>query len=601
MHALITNPSRLRWVALPALMLMLLTTSGIVPARAHAELLRSDPSGNAVLTEAPRTVEMYFSEEIADGLSSANVLDTSGNRVDLGDAKVDPTDPTHMSLSLQPLADGVYTVGWSAFSPDDGHLEVGAFSFAVGEAAAVDLANHPETTSAQPPVSGWLSKWAVLLSLVVMLGHAAFMLLIWRPTVGGKIEMPAGSRAVMKWTAPVLLAGILASIVAQVSLVAAGQPPSQWWQQAQRVLYDSQAGSIVLARLGLGLVAAALILSEPAPWKTWAQGATAMALLLSISLTSHAASARNPAWPVLADWLHLTGAGLWVGGLPFLALGLRSMRQLDQGERPEATFGFVRRFGNMALISVMVIGLTGLYSALLRVGTWEALANTPYGKTLMVKQFFVACLLVLAALNRFRITPRLKSAKQGATAAADLGYTVGLDLVLGALLILSVAILTYIPPARAVLPNEITGTVESRGLNISMDITPGTIGRNRFEVHVAERGRPSTDITEAVLRFNAVGHDIPQFEAPLEDNGEGNFSVEGNYLSLPGQWQVQAVAKRDGVLDAVAYFNFGLTPPQRAGADHTRGIGVLLAALDGLLAVIVLAVAIKNSRSERSA
>ena len=142
-------------------------------------------------------------------------------------------------------------------------------------------------------------------------------------------------------------------------------------------------------------------------WKAWAGFAVSLALLLTVSLTSHAATEAHPTLPVIDDWIHLIGMTFWFGGLAYLFTGLRQFSGLEGKLRTRLTSLLMIRFSAMALVSVGLIGITGLYSAYLRVGSLSALLTSIYGHALLIKQIFVASLLVIAAVNLLIITPHL--------------------------------------------------------------------------------------------------------------------------------------------------------------------------------------------------
>jgi copper resistance protein C len=73
----------------------------------------------------------WFTQQLEPAFTTAAVTDKSGNRVDQGDARVDPKDPTELRVSLKPLPPGTYTVAWHALSVDT-HTTEGHFTFEVG-------------------------------------------------------------------------------------------------------------------------------------------------------------------------------------------------------------------------------------------------------------------------------------------------------------------------------------------------------------------------------------------------------------------------------------------------------------------------------------
>jgi copper transport protein len=56
---------------------------------AHARLVRADPAPGAAVTGAPRTVHLWFNEELAAKGSTVTVVDARGRRVDDGTGRLD--------------------------------------------------------------------------------------------------------------------------------------------------------------------------------------------------------------------------------------------------------------------------------------------------------------------------------------------------------------------------------------------------------------------------------------------------------------------------------------------------------------------------------
>ncbi len=99
---------------------LLYSALAVTSASAHALLLRSNPQANAILAQPPVQIELFFSESVEATLSTIKVFNTGGTEVDVGDVRVDPSDPTRMTVSLHTIGDGIYTVTWKAVSAIDG-------------------------------------------------------------------------------------------------------------------------------------------------------------------------------------------------------------------------------------------------------------------------------------------------------------------------------------------------------------------------------------------------------------------------------------------------------------------------------------------------
>lgn len=109
----------------------LFAVAGATAAFAHAELQTSVPAADATVKEAPKTVEIDFSEELNPKLSKIAVQDSMGMTMDKGDSHVSDSDAKHMSVDLQPLAAGTYKVLWTSVAADDGHKLTGSYTFTV--------------------------------------------------------------------------------------------------------------------------------------------------------------------------------------------------------------------------------------------------------------------------------------------------------------------------------------------------------------------------------------------------------------------------------------------------------------------------------------
>ena len=574
----------------------------VSPAYAHALFVRSSPAPNAILPQSPAQVEIYFSETLQPGLSSISVYDSNGLVMDMGDVRVDETDPARLTVSLRSLADGVYTVSWKALSANDGHLTTGSFPFAVGNVSSAALASVQQTSSFSLPLSTLVSKWLLLAALALLVGQTAFSVLVWNPAfiksdANGyppEVHRPPvwDKLAAFSWMA-VLLALAL-GLLSEAGQITGSELAWPWAPQTGLVLTSTRLGAIWLVRLALAMLGILLSRSRFANWKRAAGFATALALLLTISLTSHAASEAHPALPVIADWLHITGMSIWFGSLAYLLTGLRELQRVTGTLRTRLTSIAAGRFSLMALLSVGVIGVTGLYAAFLRVGTLDALDTTLYGHVLFLKQGFVAALLVLAAANLLLISPRLKRERLGNGSNVPLVQRfesmVRGEIILAALLLVVVSLLTYLPPARVTPPTtDLSGSTSSDDLAMELTVSPGQVGQNTFTLQVSSNGQPVQSVKQALLRFTPSQKDIPPSDVQLISQGDGTYVTKGSYFSLPGSWQVQAIVRRENKFDAYANFNFAVNNPGANNLDYaTTKFAAAMILLDGLIFILLM-------------
>jgi putative copper resistance protein D len=112
-----------------------------------------------------------------------------------------------------------------------------------------------------------------------------------------------------------------------------------------------------------------------------------------------------------ADILHLVAAGAWTGALLGLVLLVaRPARRVD-ATHLALSYRALHGFGTVGTIVVTTLVVTGLINAWLLVGPGNvrALGTTLYGQLLLAKLALFALMLGLAALNRFRLTPRFEA------------------------------------------------------------------------------------------------------------------------------------------------------------------------------------------------
>ena len=94
---------------------------------AHALLDRAEPRVGSTVAASPREVTLSFTENIEPALSTIEVIDTSGQRVDDGTPRI---SGKIMRVMLRPLPPGSYRVQWRVLSVDT-HATEGSFSFEV--------------------------------------------------------------------------------------------------------------------------------------------------------------------------------------------------------------------------------------------------------------------------------------------------------------------------------------------------------------------------------------------------------------------------------------------------------------------------------------
>ena len=304
-----------------------------------------------------------------------------------------------------------------------------------------------------------------LMALAGCLGAGTFLVLVARPALAGHARRDDRRGEALEdallhasaWALALALATALAGLGAQATLLTG----SLSWSVVERLVFRTQAGQLTLVRIAVMVVLGMIVLVARAPRAPSRRFAARLALivlggaaLILLAGAGHAA-ATEPRWRAIhlvADALHLASTGVWLGGLPALALLLARPDRELRGEDPvlaDAT----RRFSRVALVSVVVLVLTGAVNTWILVGDLPSLIGTPYGRWLMLKLALLGGVLSVAAVNLLRVAPAMAQRRAGGAALVkSLRRNVGLELVGGCLIVIVVGVLGTTPPARHTEP-----------------------------------------------------------------------------------------------------------------------------------------------------
>ena len=290
--------------------------------------------------------------------------------------------------------------------------------------------------------------------------------------------------------------------------------------------------------------------------------------LLLFALSSHAQAVPNaPELALMNDWLHLTFAGVWMGGLIGLALAvipvlgsrLRPAADLqpEDFERNQLFGPALAAFSRVALISALGLAITGGYQALVHVGSIENALSTGYGQTLIVKSAIFLLALLLAGFHRWVLVPVLRTpGRAGATRARRFfSRTLPLEALLAAGILAATGLLTSLPPANGGgSPSEQVRTLGDT--RVQFDVVPLRIGPNLFQVTLRSKGRPVDDAQKVELVCSMLDMDMGQSVVELEPKGGGVYSAEASPVSMNGRWRLELLLRLPGQLDQRTSFDY---------------------------------------------
>ncbi len=188
-------------------------------------------------------------------------------------------------------------------------------------------------------------------------------------------------------------------------------------------------------------------------------GATLVAASLAgtLAFAGHAAGGIGAAGLVhlTADILHLAAAAAWVGALVPLAIVLQAAMRGGAETRYGIARDVTQRFSTLGMASVAALTVTGAVNGWMLTGSLRALADTDYGRLLVVKVVLFLIMVAIAAVNRRVLTPRLYGGAgrtDGRPAVRRLRDNSLIEAVIGILVIVIVGALGTLPPGIAELP-----------------------------------------------------------------------------------------------------------------------------------------------------
>ncbi len=429
--------------ALAAAVLVALTLPA--SALAHANLLERTPTYAAKLEKSPRAVSLRFDQGVDVFAKGIDVRSSTGRVVTAGPAH-SIEEGRVATVSLRRLPKGAYTVRWNVTS-NEGHVLSGVYTFGVRVVP-------PPPTEAYGAggitTSEYLVKWGYFVGLALLVGGLAFRLLVL-----GKRATPRLERR-FYW-----VVGI--GVVASVELGILGfllRARDAFQLPLGRLVYGdlsplaqgTRFGTAFIAMtLGFALVAGILFMAwlVERPIFLWPAFVIGLVLCSGLSLSGHSSVEPGSTWrSELADWVHLSAACIWVGGLVQLAV-------VVWPAAPELRRVVFLRFSQLAAGLVGVMVLAGAYLAYVRLPQASDLWNEHYGRVLLLKSGLVTLALSWGALHHFVVRPALLRGR-GTGSNAVSRSLLGESAVAIAVLLVAAVLVDSNPPKPEPSPNQAT-------------------------------------------------------------------------------------------------------------------------------------------------
>lgn len=541
------------------LVLMAVVLFGIVPtsiAFAHGRLELSEPPLGASVEVSPEQFHLIFTERIDAGFTNFILQDGSGVTIEELAYELEEEE-RHVIVAIATVLDeGAYQIHWSMLSKDDGHPSEGLIPFFVGMEAVTEIKEEPETLQENPPIFRVLIRGIGLTAMLILVGSLFFPLLL---NENFQIEQQKNTHIL--WISIVVLLGTGYLDV----WLQSQQLSSTIW----KVITESRWGQLQLAKyVVLAMISALFVVGYRTMIFQWSARVTALILLVATSLASHSA---GQGWVgVLADWTHLFAAALWLGGITQLMwVWFGSLKKQSIEERTPALTTLLARFSQLALISVVLLIVSGVYATVLHVQTWDALFSSIYGQSIVLKVFFLSVIVAIAVPIRFIFLPQLLGITQVNSDAKTVEITennvlhlfekirtfVSAEAMLIFVTLFFASVLTLASPPHqneTALPEPSRHIFETVLDEVEVKVVINNSenkGEKVFLVDAAftEEG-VIADLQRVTLRFKFLDADLGEvvLEPIAEKIDEGKYRVEGPYLNIPGNWELLVLLRMRG-------------------------------------------------------
>ena len=252
---------------------------------------------------------------------------------------------------------------------------------------------------------GIVVRWALVADLMLLFGVPLFACL---PAAGVGAQTISPIRSVIIAAA---LSGILLSALSLAILAAtmSGVPLVQVDAATlSTIVMQTAVGMAFLVRFGARVIALAFGVASGGRRVILVAVALCGAVALgSLAWSGHGVmdDGRTGTVHLVADIVHLLAAGVWVGALALLLWMLATARDDSTATPHQALAGFA----SVGTASVALVLASGLINSWLLVGPQNllSLGTSRYGQLLLMKLALFAGMVLLAASNRFRLTPAL--------------------------------------------------------------------------------------------------------------------------------------------------------------------------------------------------
>ena len=564
---------------------------GAQPAQAETTLVSSSPADSEKVATSPIQIVAVFSAAVPNNAVMQAVCE--GRPAPIGSVTVGADGISLIATLTAALPIGTCNVTYSV-PQADGKVATGGFSFEVLDPATADpgdlggdVTDGGNLAVDPPPVSGPLSLFRILayLSLAALFGGIAFIRWTWPEGINDDATYKFLRIA---WTVALISNYVVAML--RASLLSGNSITSTILPFGWGELFQSASGISAFLRVVL-IGACAIVALRPDrifdPQSQIVSLALPTAAMATFGLTR--AIDDFSTLGTIAGVVHVLAAGMWIGGLIFLAQSVL----IGPGE--EDLMHAIRTFSRQANIYIGVTVIAGIVQLYQMDG--GSILTSRHGRLIVIKVIGVAGMVYVGGAARQFINHQLaKKRELSGRTAQQLRKAVLSEIGIGILVLVftswSVATLppNVTPPGSDRTKYAFIGDRSGGEFDVQLKVTPATVGLNAVRIDVYS---PSTGLTDLTVQFNPPTNNTASvtLNVPLDGVGAARLPMsEGVPFGAPGLWTIVVTGNGpEGPLPSVTYTVSVMANSNESGTTGTDITTTSVAlSVDGSPATVVV-------------
>ena len=564
---------------------------GAQPAQAETTLVSSSPADSEKVATSPIQIVAVFSAAVPNNAVMQAVCE--GRPAPIGSVTVGADGISLIATLTAALPIGTCNVTYSV-PQADGKVATGGFSFEVLDPATADpgdlggdVTDGGNLAVDPPPVSGPLSLFRILayLSLAALFGGIAFIRWTWPEGINDDATYKFLRIA---WTVALISNYVVAML--RASLLSGNSITSTILPFGWGELFQSASGISAFLRVVL-IGACAIVALRPDrifdPQSQIVSLALPTAAMATFGLTR--AIDDFSTLGTIAGVVHVLAAGMWIGGLIFLAQSVL----IGPGE--EDLMHAIRTFSRQANIYIGVTVIAGIVQLYQMDG--GSILTSRHGRLIVIKVIGVAGMVYVGGAARPFINHQLaKKRELSGRTAQQLRKAVLSEIAIGILVLVftswSVATLppNVTPPGSDRTNYAFIGDRSGGEFDVQLKVTPATVGLNAVRIDVYS---PSTGLTDLTVQFNPPTNNTASvtLNVPLDGVGAARLPMsEGVPFGAPGLWTIVVTGNGpEGPLPSVTYTVSVMANSNESGTTGTDITTTSVAlSVDGSPATVVV-------------